>query len=141
MPIQTAAEPSFGDVARQMSRMVDQLQKGFFGFRPNENWTPSVNLYEDEHAYLLCVDLAGVDKDKIDVVVVDNQLRLRGGRPAPIPAGHEHHHHGQTRLRVHLMEIDHGAFSREVELPNDVDRENVQASYQNGMLWVVLPKK
>ncbi len=38
------------------------------------------------------------------------------------------------------MEIDHGAFSREVELPLDVNRENIAANYRNGMLWIEIPK-
>ena len=38
------------------------------------------------------------------------------------------------------MEIDHGTFSREVELPQDVDREQITATYRNGMLWIEIPK-
>ena len=38
------------------------------------------------------------------------------------------------------MEIDHGAFSREVELPHDVDKERINAVYREGMLWIELPK-
>jgi HSP20 family molecular chaperone IbpA len=38
------------------------------------------------------------------------------------------------------MEIDHGGFCREVELPEDVDRERIAANYRNGMLWIELPK-
>ena len=118
---------------------MDQLQKGFFNFCPGETWQPTVNLYETEEAYLVCIDLAGVEQEKIDLVVVENQLRLRGARPAPAPpTGPED---CGKRVRVHLMEIDHGPFLREVDLPNDVDCQNVNASYRNGMLWVELPKK
>ena len=38
------------------------------------------------------------------------------------------------------MEIDHGGFCREVELPEDVDRDRIAANYRNGMLWIELPK-
>ena len=38
------------------------------------------------------------------------------------------------------MEIDHGAFCREVELPEDVDRKRIAANSRNGMLWIELPK-
>ncbi len=44
------------------------------------------------------------------------------------------------RIRVHLMEIDHGAFCRQVELPVDVLRDQITAQYINGMLWVEIPK-
>jgi HSP20 family molecular chaperone IbpA len=39
------------------------------------------------------------------------------------------------------MEIDHGAFAREVELPPDADRESITANYRNGLLWIEIPKK
>ena len=55
------------------------------------------------------------------------------GGPAGGPAEHK-------RVRIHLMEIDHGSFCREVELPEDVDRDRIAANYRNGMLWIELPK-
>jgi HSP20 family molecular chaperone IbpA len=39
------------------------------------------------------------------------------------------------------MEIDHGPFCREVELPADVAHEHVSATHLNGLLWIQLPKK
>lgn len=139
MPQQTASHIPFGLIAQQMSRMLDQKQKGSFAFSPAETWTPSVNLYETTTHYIVCVDLAGVDKDKIEVTVTEQQLKLRGARPVPSHAEAEHHA-TPTRYRVHLMEIDHGPFCREVELPQNVDRQRIRASYRNGMLWIELPK-
>ena len=46
---------------------------------------------------------------------------------------------GPRRVRIHLMEIDHGGFCREVELPEDVDKDRIAANYRNGMLWIELP--
>jgi HSP20 family molecular chaperone IbpA len=46
-----------------------------------------------------------------------------------------------VRVRMHLMEIDHGSFARDVELPQNVHHEQINARYRDGMLWVVLPKK
>ena len=134
-------EPPFGGMARQMNKMLDQMHKGYFGFAPSETWTPNVNLYENDEAYVVCVDLAGVEKDKIDVVVHDGRLRLRGTRPVPqCPESHDAA--GQVqRVRVHVMEIDHGAFSREVELPRDVNKQQISAVYRDGMLWIELPKR
>jgi HSP20 family molecular chaperone IbpA len=45
------------------------------------------------------------------------------------------------KLRVHMMEIDHGAFFREVELPERAAESKISAHYRNGMLWIELPKK
>jgi HSP20 family protein len=136
MSIETATEQPFQNLARQTSKLMEQLNKGFY--YPGESWTPSVNLYETQNSYLVCVDLAGVDKEKIDVEVHDQRLRLRGARAVPSfstgPA------EAAEKIKVHLMEIDHGAFSREVEIPADADRNRISASYRNGLLWIELPK-
>ena len=68
MTVEVASEPAFGNLQRQMQRMMDSMQKNFFNFCPSETWTPNVNLYENDTAYLVCVDLAGVDKQKIDAL-------------------------------------------------------------------------
>jgi HSP20 family molecular chaperone IbpA len=138
MSVIVATGDPFGGMARQMGKMIDQLHKGYYNFAPGETWTPSVNLYELDATYLVCVDLAGIDKEKLDITVEDHLLKLHGHREVPMPTDAEAQH---QRLRVHLMEIDHGSFSREVELPHNVAHEKIQAQYRNGMLWIELPKK
>ena len=141
MSMTATSDPPFSNLGRRANKMSDpMLLKGYFNFCPSETWTPSVNLYENDHAYLVCVDLAGVDKEKIDVEVQDNQLTLRGTRPVPIFDDQQTQSELSRRPRVHLMEIDHGAFCRQVELPVDVLRDQITAQYINGMLWVEIPK-
>ena len=147
MPIETASDSQFSNVQRQMQRLMEQMQKGFFNFCPSETWTPNVNLYENDTAYIVCVDLAGVDKDTINVFVLEQKLMLRGTRlvpmmpeeerVAPPPGGMRQ----GPKLRVHLMEIDNGPFCREVELPADVVHEQIIATHRNGLLWIEIPKK
>lgn len=140
MATEVAGEAQFGNLARQMSRIIDQMQRGYFNYCPAETWAPAVNLYETDTSYVVCVDLSGVEKDKIDVFVSEGRLRLRGQRAVPTVPGTEADAPPE-RVRVHLMEIDHGPFCREVDLPNDVAVEQINATYINGMLWVELPKK
>jgi len=141
MSMTATSDPPFSNLGRRANKMSEQMMhKGYFNFCPSETWTPSVNLYEHDHAYLVCVDLAGVDKEKIDVEVHDNQLTLRGTRPVPIFDDQRTQSETGRRPRVHLMEIDHGAFCRQVELPVGVLREQITAQYINGMLWVEIPK-
>lgn len=138
MPSVTVAGP-FGTMNPQVLKMMEQLTKGYYNFLPSESWTPNVNLYETDTYYLVCVDLAGVEKEKIDIEVADGQLSLKGHRAVPVqsPANAT----DQARVRVHLMEIDHGSFRRHVELPKDVRNEQITATYENGLLWIQLPKK
>ena len=146
MPSVTIAAAPFGTMNPQVLKMMEQLSKGYYNFLPSETWTPNVNLYETDTDYHVCVDLAGVDKDKIDIAWVDQRLMIRGQRLVPqcpsIPQQENATGDAeQARMRVHLMEIDHGAFAREVELPPDVDKQAIAARYVEGMLWIDLPKK
>jgi HSP20 family protein len=140
MSIETANEPSFGNLTRQMNKLLDQAQKGFYAFSPAESWAPNVNLYENETSYLVCVDLSGVVKEEIDLHVHKQTLTLKGNRLVPTPA-RDGAAEGPVKCRIHVMEIDHGPFIREVELPEDVESERIAATYRNGMLWIELPKK
>lgn len=133
-----AAEYSGSPASGQLKRFLEQ--KGYYNFCPGETWTPSVNLYEDAGCYLVCVDLAGVDKSKIEIEVVDHRLTISGKRETPAYHPDEAPDGSPQRLRVHLMEIDHGAFRREVELPLDIKREKITAVHRNGLLWIELPK-
>ncbi len=139
LELATGPDP-FNTMVRHMSKAMDQLQKGFFNFCPAETWMPPVNLYESETCYVLCVDLAGVEKDKIELTVEGNHVRLRGNRAVPVMIEEEGPQRTQ-RARVHIMEIDHGPFCRTVDLPRGVDGTRVVAAYKDGLLWVQLPKK
>lgn len=142
MSVKTSPDMPFGQFAREMSRMLDRANKGYSTFYPGESWQPNVNLYETAEAYLACVDLSGVDKEKVELHLVDNaRLVLRGNRDVPrCPANIDDCEGLHTRAKIHLMEIDHGPFQREVELPANVQHEKINAAYRNGMLWIEIPK-
>ena len=80
-----AASESFQNLTKQVNKLMDQMHRGYYNYHAAETWIPNVNLYENDTAYLVCVDLAGVDKEKIDVELVDQHLRLRGTRVVPTP--------------------------------------------------------
>jgi len=143
MPIDTLPDQPFQHISRNVNKIVEQLQKGYFNFRPNDTWAPNVNLYETDDQYLVCVDLSGVDKDKIDVELSNNRLAIRGARGVPNydEAMQSEATPTTGKLRVHVLEIDHGAFFREVELPEHVHQDKISAHYRNGMLWIEIPKR
>lgn len=127
-------EERISTIARQMSHWVDQvLGKGFHG--EASVWTPAVNFYEGEKYYCIVVELAGVDPEKIGLQVDNGVLTLCGQRAAPaLPDD-------PRAVRLLMMEIDHGEFSRSLKLPCDADDEAVNATYRGGYLWIRLPKK
>jgi HSP20 family molecular chaperone IbpA len=118
-----------------MGEMLDEMsQRHFYHFSVRDAWEPSINMYETGHAYLLCMDLAGMNRDQIDVREMDGKLYIRGNRPTPQPPDDE------PPVGVHLMEIDSGPFQRKIAIPSDVNRGEIRARYRDGFLWVTLPR-
>lgn len=99
-----------------------------------ETWHPAINAYRCPDRILICVELAGVDRSAIQVRVEPRRVWLRGQRVPPEPLDAE-----GPPLQVLAMEIDDGAFEREVILPVDVVPEQVQAEQREGLLWLRLP--
>lgn len=134
--LQAAQEDRFGSMAKQMGRWVDQvIGKGFHKYSPDEAWSPAINLYEDDTHYCVVVDLAGVIAEEIELHPDGDVLVLAGYRQTPGVS------EATGNVRLHHMEIDHGRFSRSLELPGDVDTEGIEAYYKSGLLWIRLPKK
>ncbi len=126
-------------ISRQMNKWLDQvLGPSFHQYCPSECWQPAINLCEDDTSYCLVVDLAGVKGEEIDLRDISGSLVLTGERETPqLPEV-------SGNVRMHLMEIDHGRFYREIKMPENADIENadaIQASYRGGFLWVRIPKK
>jgi HSP20 family protein len=135
--VELAIDRPFGNVGRK--RQPDPAASAYYNFYASDTWAPPVNLYETIESYLVCVDLAGVEKDKIDIEVGDGEMTLRGHRAVPWVFAKEET--GATKVKVHMMEIDHGGFCRTVELPPNAAREQIIANYIDGMLWIEIPKK
>lgn len=95
-------------------------------------WTPSLNCYESPGMLYVCVELAGVDRDTIQVRVEPGRLTIHGHRATPEPPTDATH-------RIHCMEIDAGPFERTLALPPTVKLDRVSSKYRDGLLWIELP--
>ncbi|QBZ84066.1 Spore protein SP21 [Hydrogenovibrio crunogenus] len=95
-------------------------------------FTPTVNTREGDYAYHIEVDLPGVKKEDIHVEVKENRLTISGERKVKEEVKEEDYHR---------VESSYGKFERSFTLPDNVDAENVDASTNDGVLEVVLPKK
>ena len=116
-----------GDLVYQFSKV--QFAQG----ASPDKWAPSINVYRCPLGFVICVDLAGVDKEKIHLEVEPQRIRFEGVRETPEPKGKE------EPLQVITMEIDSGAFEREITLPARIEAEAVRAEYKDGLLWIYLP--
>ena len=126
----------FDQLSRKMSFMIEELQhRSFHAFSARQGWKPAVNLYESENEFIVCADLAGMKPAQIDVHTEGNTMVIRGERPMP------HEETDRGTVSVHQMEIDWGPFERQIEIPEGVDLDEINASYKDGFLWVVLPRR
>jgi HSP20 family protein len=124
----------FAEIAGQINQMVGQLWRWHFGeFSGRESWQPPVNVYQVDRCLEVCVELAGMQRQQIDVQVEPGRLVIRGIRQAPEPTRRH------KKLRILSMEVDHGPFCRVIRLPDQVDLARVQSNYDQGMLWIHLP--
>lgn len=91
---------------------------------------PAVNLWEDEHHVYAEAELPGINQDALNIVVAQgDQLTIAGERP-PL----------ETQGTWHRQERGHGRFSRTLQLPAQVNAEQVEAKLENGVLLVTLAK-
>jgi HSP20 family protein len=94
-------------------------------------FTPNVNTREGEYAYHIDLDLPGVKKEDMSIDIKDNILTVSGERNFKEEVKEEDYYKVETNF---------GKFSRGFSLPENADLENIDASAQNGVLEVVIPK-
>ncbi|MBE0617032.1 MAG: Hsp20/alpha crystallin family protein [Proteobacteria bacterium] len=131
------------DPYRELERLRREMDRIFEGVAPTRTWTlgflpgtsarqyPRVNIAEAGDAYLVEALAPGVDPTTLDLSVKDNVLTISGEKRAPEGVGPE---------AFHRSERSAGRFVRAVELPADLDAEQVKAAYADGILRVTLPK-
>jgi HSP20 family protein len=101
------------------------------GFSTEQVWQPPTDVFECENAYVLRMEIAGVRREDLNVDFSNDILTITGCRL-------ECAKHNKVALR--RLEISYGPFKRSVCLPGSVDRDRIEASYDNGFLEVLLPK-
>jgi len=132
---------NFDQLAAHFRQMLDELHEGhFFQYAEPHTWRPKVNIYETAESFCICVELAGTPREQIEVRTEGDSLWIHGSRPKPDAPKSGDEECSPSRVRVHLMEIDSGSFSRRIPLPGGIDVSQISAIYRNGYLWVTLPK-
>ena len=122
---QTARDPFF--------RLIDTFFNQDSGNEDvaSRSWMPPVDIQESEDAYRLTAELPGLTKDDINITLENNVLRLTGERKFERDVKKE---------SFHRIERTYGTFSRAFALPQQVNPEGVQATFENGVLTITVPK-
>jgi len=96
-------------------------------------WAPAADVLETPEAFVIMVELPGVEREAVAIEIKTRTLWVYGERPVAGAGGHE--------CAYHSMERAHGPFARRFTLPKGVDRSGVRAVFKNGVLSITLPKE
>ena len=94
-------------------------------------WAPAVDICERKDAYLVTAELPGVKPGDMEITFEDGLLTIQGERQSASYAAGE---------KAHRAERRYGAFRRSITLPSHVEADKIEASAQDGVLQVLVPK-
>lgn len=123
--------------SRRFHKSIEEFMGGNYrgiSYRGNDVWQPAMNVYSDEIAHYVIMDISGMKLSEMNVEAKQQELVICGCRPMPQPPC------AKGSARIEHMEIDSGRFCRTLKIPEDGDVEGITASYKKGQLIVVIPK-
>ena len=121
--VQSQVESSIEDIFRSINPMFSLEER---------TWKPSMDIYETTDDIIIRAEVAGVDKDRLEVEISNRAVKIFGTRQE-LPRS--------ANATYRLAEIQYGNFERVLYLPAPIDTENVSTSYANGFLEIRLAKQ
>ncbi len=123
------------DELMRMSRMPGQWLAQFgsplaSGYAA-QAWSPALDVTERKDVYLVTAEVPGVAATDLEVTVQDGMLTIQGERRAHTDAPGD---------KIHRAEARYGAFRRSVTLPGHVEADKIEATTQDGVLRILVPK-
>lgn len=91
----------------------------------------AVNIIERDEDYLVEMAVPGINKENIHIELDGNKLSIRGESSESKEVNEENYTH---------REFSYGEFTRSFTLPKDVDVQNIEADYKDGVLKITVPK-
>lgn len=97
-----------------------------------ETYNPACEITDNEKAFFISLDVPGLKKDELEIEVKDNELTIKGERKS---------NRATDKNTVVRTEKRYGKFQRVFTLAQNVNTEAIEASFENGVLEIVLPKE
>jgi HSP20 family protein len=120
-----------------IQREINRMFNSFFRNEPEEDslataaWDPAVDIAEHDDEYIVRVELPGVSKDDVKIVMQESMLTIRGEKKREMDSK------GSNYRKV---ERSYGSFQRSFTLPSTVKGEKIEATFKEGVLSISLPK-
>jgi len=94
-------------------------------------WAPALDVRETEDSFVVEADVPGMEKEGIEISVLDNVLTIKGEKKRNEEVKEDSYHR---------VERVYGTFQRSLGLPTPIDEGKVKANFKNGVLQITLPK-
>ncbi|MFQ5788013.1 MAG: Hsp20/alpha crystallin family protein, partial [Thermodesulfobacteriota bacterium] len=125
---------------REVDRLFDDFFRGFdrfpsLPFREESlsEFSPKVNVSENDKEIEVTVEVPGMDQDDVDVSLRDDVLTIKGEKKQ------EKEEKDKDKEYYHV-ERSYGSFYRSLQIPCEVDEGNIKAAFKKGVLKINLPK-
>jgi HSP20 family protein len=116
---------------RMRAQTLRQFGPYYNGGTTKAAWMPTLDISERKDAYLVAVELPGVGIDDVEITFQDGLLTIQGER---------FDMHDSSEEKVHRVERRYGPFLRSITLPSHVMADAIEATTQNGVLQILVPK-
>jgi HSP20 family protein len=135
MPIMRYREPTSLFGLQRLNRILDEA----FASLPfqeqgdviTSTWFAPADVSEDANSLRITMELPGVNPDDVRLSLENNILTIRAEKKQQAE---------ETNERVHRFERTYGIVERTFALPNTVEPDKIDARYENGVLFVTIPK-
>lgn len=117
----------------EMNRLFDRaFEDGpLTQWQPSTSWGLAMDIVENDDAFVVTASVPGMNPDDIDITISDNVLTIKGEYKADETIDEE---------KYHIRERRFGSFGRSISLPVSVKADDVDASYDKGVLTLTIPK-
>ena len=96
------------------------------------SFSPSLQIVNNENEYLTSVELPGLEEKDVEISIdEDNVLTIKGEKKQE---------YKEEKNNYYVSEISYGAFRREIPLPQDIEKDNIEALFSRGILAIKIPK-
>lgn len=127
-PFLKTRRPKEFDLERLMNELLGPSQHFSNEFI---NFTPRIDIRETPQSYFVDAELPGLKRDEIDITVYNDTLFLKGEKKTFFNENKKDYHH---------IERSYGSFYRSIPLASDSDIEKINASMNEGVLTIEIPK-
>jgi HSP20 family protein len=141
-----APQHPFVSLRREIDRLFEDFDRDFWGFpfrraafdvepfwRRELSWrgAPAVDITETDKAYEITAELPGIDEKNVEVKLANGGLTIKGEKQEEKE---------EKEKDYYLQERHFGSFERYFRVPEGVDTNKIEATFNKGVLTVTLPK-